>query len=95
MTDALIFVAALAGMEAVAYVTHRFVMHGPLWSLHRSHHEPGAAGLEWNDLFGLFFAVPSVACIYPGRGPLFRVSLRARLRPSAGSTGLSYNSSCR
>lgn len=66
MTDALIFLAALAGMEAVAYLTHRFVMHGPLWSLHRSHHEPRASGVEWNDLFGLFFAVPSVACIYLG-----------------------------
>jgi beta-carotene 3-hydroxylase len=41
-------------------------MHGPLWFLHGSHHAPRKSWFELNDLFGLFFAVPSIALIYLG-----------------------------
>ncbi|MGD9904384.1 MAG: beta-carotene hydroxylase [Vicinamibacterales bacterium] len=58
--------AALAGMEGVAYLTHRYLMHGPLWFLHRSHHVPHDGRLEWNDLFGVAFAVPSILLIHWG-----------------------------
>lgn len=61
-----LFVGALLGMEGVAYLTHRFLMHGPLWFLHRSHHVPHTGRFEWNDLFGLFFAVPSIILIKLG-----------------------------
>ena len=61
-----LFIAALLAMELVAYLSHRYVMHGPLWFLHRSHHVPHASALEWNDLFGLMFAVPAIACIWAG-----------------------------
>ncbi len=61
---ALVLLAALAAMEGVAYFTHRYVMHGPLWVLHRSHHRPrGSAWYEANDLFGFFFATPSIVLI--------------------------------
>ena len=42
-----LFFAALAGMELVAYLTHRFLMHGPLWFLHESHHRPREGWFEW------------------------------------------------
>lgn len=61
-----LFFAALLAMEGVAYLTHRFLMHGPLWFLHRSHHVPHTGFFEWNDLFGLFFAVPSILLINAG-----------------------------
>jgi beta-carotene 3-hydroxylase len=61
-----LFVGALLAMEGVAYLTHRYLMHGPLWFLHRSHHLPHSGWLEWNDLFGLLFAVPSIALIHYG-----------------------------
>ena len=64
----LIVFATIAGMELVAYLTHRYLMHGLLWSLHRSHHEPREGTFEKNDLFGVFFALPSIALIYFGRG---------------------------
>ncbi len=41
-------------------------MHGPLWSLHESHHVPHEGRLEKNDLFGVFFALPSIALIWVG-----------------------------
>lgn len=62
----LLFLAALGGMEAVAYYTHKYVMHGFLWSLHESHHVAKHDRLEKNDLFAVFFAVPSIALIYLG-----------------------------
>ena len=35
-----LFLATVAAMEGVAYVAHRWVMHGPGWFLHESHHRP-------------------------------------------------------
>lgn len=66
LTNALLFVAAFAAMELVAYLTHRYLMHGPLWFLHRSHHVPHDHRLEKNDLFGVFFALPSILLIWLG-----------------------------
>lgn len=60
------FFAALLSMEAVAYLTHRYLMHGPMWFLHRSHHLPQRHRLEWNDAFGVMFAIPSIVLIYLG-----------------------------
>ena len=61
-----LFLAALVGMEGVAWATHRFLMHGPLWSLHRSHHEPRNGRFELNDLFAAYFALPSMGLIFWG-----------------------------
>jgi beta-carotene 3-hydroxylase len=61
-----LFLAAFAGMEVVAWVAHRFLMHGPLWAIHASHHRPQTGRFEANDLFGVFFAVPSIIFIYYG-----------------------------
>jgi beta-carotene 3-hydroxylase len=53
-------------MEGVAWVTHKYVMHGWLWVLHRSHHEPRLGAFERNDWFAVFFSLPSIALIYVG-----------------------------
>lgn len=62
----LVFVAALAGMEGVAWAAHRYLMHGPLWVLHESHHRPDKGRFERNDLFAVLFSLPSIALIYVG-----------------------------
>ena len=54
-----LFVATVAGMEVFAYVAHRWVMHGPGWFLHRSHHRPRTGAWELNDLYAAIFALPS------------------------------------
>jgi beta-carotene 3-hydroxylase len=66
LVNLLLFVGSLVAMEGVAHLTHKYLMHGPLWFLHRSHHEPHEGRLEKNDLFGLFFAIPSIVLIYFG-----------------------------
>lgn len=62
----LVFLATVAAMEGFAYVMHRWVMHGPGWFLHASHHRERTGRFEWNDLYGVIFAVPSVALIWLG-----------------------------
>lgn len=49
-------------METVAWFTHKYVMHGFLWSWHKDHHvkENNASFIEKNDGFFLVFAIPSV-----------------------------------
>jgi beta-carotene 3-hydroxylase len=61
-----IALGAVAAMEGAAYVGHRWVMHGFMWSLHRSHHEPRRGIFEANDWFAVFGAVPAIALIYAG-----------------------------
>lgn len=46
-------------MEFMAWFTHRYVMHGFLWTIHRDHHQGSKGFFEKNDLFFLIFAVPS------------------------------------
>jgi beta-carotene 3-hydroxylase len=58
----LFFVLGFLGMEAVTYLVHRYVMHGVLEGLHRSHHRNAAAHFarktpEPNDAFPLAFAI--------------------------------------
>lgn len=62
----LIFLLSVAGMEFFAYVMHRWVMHGPGWCLHASHHRARTGWFELNDLYAVIFAGPSIALIYLG-----------------------------
>ena len=57
-----ITLAAVIGMEFMAWFTHKYVMHGVLWSWHEDHHQPHHhkdGFFEKNDLFFLVFAIPS------------------------------------
>ena len=76
--NALLFVAALVAMEGVALIAHKYVMHGPLWCWHESHHSPRQGVFEKNDLFAVVFSVPSIVLIFLGvRGypPLLWIGL--------------------
>lgn len=61
-----LFFATVLAMEAVAYVAHRWVMHGPGWFLHASHHAPRTGNWEMNDWYFVIFAIPSIALIVGG-----------------------------
>jgi beta-carotene 3-hydroxylase len=62
----LLWLTTVALMEGFAYVMHRWVMHGPGWFLHKSHHRPRTGIFELNDLYGAIFAIPSIVLIYGG-----------------------------
>ena len=63
----LIVIAAFISMEAVAWSAHKYLMHGPLWFLHRDHHKKESKGFfEQNDYFFLIFALPGIAALFAG-----------------------------
>lgn len=62
----LLVVGTFFFMEGVAWFTHKYIMHGFLWSWHRSHHKVHPHPLEMNDLFALVFSIPSIALIVIG-----------------------------
>lgn len=51
---------AFLGMEFMAWFTHKYVMHGFLWILHKDHHVKEPGFFEKNDSFFLIFAIPSM-----------------------------------
>nr|WP_207974604.1 sterol desaturase family protein [Parafrankia sp. BMG5.11] len=57
----LITLAAVVGMEVVAWASHKYIMHGVGWGWHRDHHEPHDNFLEKNDRFALVGAALSIA----------------------------------
>lgn len=63
---AAVLLGAAALMEWVAWATHKYVMHGFLWSLHRDHHIKDPGFFEKNDAFFLIFALPGSGCIIGG-----------------------------
>lgn len=54
-------------MEGLTWLTHKYIMHGLLWSLHKDHHDHSNNGnLERNDYFFLIFALPTILLMYYG-----------------------------
>ncbi len=70
MNTWLINLLAFAGtyllMEFVAWSNHKYIMHGPGWILHKSHHEERKGIFEWNDLYFVFYAAVSMTLVYFG-----------------------------
>ncbi len=62
----LIVLVTFCLMEGVAWLTHKYIMHGLLWYLHKDHHQPEPGFFEKNDAFFLIFAIPSFLLILFG-----------------------------
>lgn len=89
MASLLIVLVSLVSMEAVSYLTHRFVMHGFGIGLHKSHHQPNDGGFELNDLYPLMFSSVAIMAFAAGT---FLPSLRPLVLVGTGVTlyGVSY-----
>lgn len=67
IVNALVVLAAFVGMEAVAWLAHKYIMHGILWIWHKDHHKKESEGfIEHNDFFFLIFALPGIASLFFG-----------------------------
>jgi beta-carotene 3-hydroxylase len=53
-------------MEVFGWAIHKYLMHGPLWSIHKTHHQPSKYFFELNDLFSLLFGSIAVGLIVLG-----------------------------
>lgn len=61
----LVFFSTFFIMEFNAWFTHKYIMHGFLWSLHKDHHHKDHdSWFERNDAFFIFYAVVSMSCFY-------------------------------
>ena len=60
----LIYVATFFFMEFMAWFSHKYIMHGFLWHLHKDHHKKDhGSWFERNDLFFIFYAVVSMTLV--------------------------------
>lgn len=53
-------------MELAGWWIHKYLMHGPLWMIHKTHHQPSKSFFELNDLFSLLFGSVAVVLILLG-----------------------------
>ena len=84
-----VFILTVLFMEGFAYVAHRWLMHGPGWFLHKSHHRPRTGTFELNDLYAVIFAVPSISLFWYGIG-LGRGALYAWIGGGIAAYGAIY-----
>ena len=59
-------IAGFIFMEGFSWAFHKYIMHGPLWHIHKSHHLPSNGPLEANDIFSLCFGSIAAALIFFG-----------------------------
>jgi beta-carotene 3-hydroxylase len=86
---AFVFIATFLSMEAVAWLAHRYLMHGLLWFLHEDHHLKGEdTFFEKNDSFFLIFSIPSFLCFL--FGALNHNSVLVALASGIAAYGLCY-----
>lgn len=66
MIAVLFILIGFAIMEFSGWFIHKYIMHGPLWNIHKTHHEPSKSFFELNDLFSLLFGSIAIALIFFG-----------------------------
>lgn len=60
----LIYFSTFIFMEFMAWFSHKYIMHGFLWDLHKDHHKKDhSSWFERNDLFFIFYAVVSMTLV--------------------------------
>lgn len=69
LSNVIIVLITFFFMEFVSWATHKYIMHGFLWILHKDHHVVNKDNVfQKNDLFFLIFAIPSIFLIFTGVG---------------------------
>ncbi len=59
-------ILGFAAMEFSGWFIHKFLMHGPLWMIHKTHHQPSKTIFELNDLFSVLFGSIALILIFVG-----------------------------
>jgi len=66
ITNILIVMATLLGMETLSWAIHKYLFHGPLWFIHKTHHQQRHGFFELNDIFSLGFAALALWLMWQG-----------------------------
>ena len=71
-----VFFATFIFMEFMAWFSHKYIMHGFLWSLHADHHKKDHdSWFERNDVFFIFYAVVSIGCFLLWQNNILAIGL--------------------
>lgn len=63
----LLFLAlGFIGMEIFSWFIHKYIMHGLLWKIHKTHHTKTKGFFELNDIFSFIFGSIAVILIILG-----------------------------
>ncbi len=54
------------GMELFSWFVHKYIMHGLLWRIHKTHHTKTNGFFELNDVFSFLFGTVAVILIILG-----------------------------
>lgn len=65
-----LLILGFVGLEIFSYIIHRWLFHGLLWRIHRTHHVARQGSFELNDIFSLIFGGASVLLIVLAEYPL-------------------------
>jgi beta-carotene 3-hydroxylase len=65
-----ILLGTIAFMEAFSWFIHKYLFHGPLWFIHKTHHQERHGWFELNDIFSMGFAALSLWLMWLGRDDL-------------------------
>lgn len=66
MIGLLFLIIGFVAMELASWAIHKYLMHGPLWFIHKTHHNPSKGKFELNDVFTLFFGSIAIILIVLG-----------------------------
>ncbi len=66
MINTIWFLLGFFGTELISAAIHRWLMHGPLWFIHESHHKPGKGFFQRNDVFTLIFGGTGIYLLLGG-----------------------------
>ena len=67
-----VFFGVFFFMEFMAWFTHKYIMHGFLWTLHKDHHKKDHdSWFERNDAFFIFYAIVSMVLFLLGANTSF------------------------
>lgn len=53
-------------MEGWAWWVHKYILHGPLWFIHQTHHRPRTSWWEANDIISIIYGFISAVLIIYG-----------------------------
>ena len=62
MTNVIVILLTFILMEVVAWIMHKYIMHGLFWKFHEDHHTRSNhnSTFEWNDVFFIFFSILAI-----------------------------------
>ena len=61
---AIVFISTFLFMEFMAWFSHKYIMHGFLWTLHKDHHNQNLKTLVGKKQIYFLFSMPLLVCYF-------------------------------